>query len=56
MDDTMTKVYKSMTRLAMRMDKAAAQHALLSESSRQAAVDLREAAEALKDVAPSTGP
>ena len=49
MDDAMTKAYKSMTRLAMRMDKAAAQSTLLSESSRDAAVDLREAAEALRD-------
>lgn len=43
---------KSMTQPAMRMDKAVEQYELLSESSRQAAVDLREAAEALKDTVP----
>ena len=48
-DDTMTKAYKSMTRLAMRMNKAADQYAVLSNESRQAAEDLREAAEALYD-------
>lgn len=61
-DDTMTKAYKSMTRLAMRMDKAAEQYALMSESTAEqyallaesshlAAVHLRGAAKALKDTA-----
>jgi hypothetical protein len=49
MDDTMTKAHKSMTRLAMRMGKAAVHYALLADSSREAAADLREAAEALRD-------